>query len=258
LAQAAAAQTSSAPAAATPRPPADMVLIEGGTYPPFTATVESGAKVEAKTTFAPVRVESFFLDRLLVTNERYLKFVESAPEWKRSQVKRLFADSHYLQNWKDDSHFPKGAAKRPVTDVSWFAANAYCESLGRRLPTTDEWEFAFYDKGRHQNELKEKILAWYGRPNRTALPPVGLAGANGYGVSDMTGLVWEWTEDFNGFLSAVDTRDNGGKESSFVCGNGSRLGNAGDYATFMRYSFRSSLKANYTTASLGFRCAKGL
>jgi formylglycine-generating enzyme required for sulfatase activity len=152
-------------------------------------------------------------------------------------------------------NFPRHSAKAPVTQVSWFAANAYCEAQGKSLPTTDQWELALFDRGRNQEKLKQTILAWYGRPNSEKLDDVGKAGTNGYGISDLGILVWEWTEDFNAFLAALDSRE-GGADDNLFCGNGSRMGDASDYAAFMRYSFRSSLKANYTTSNLGFRCAK--
>jgi formylglycine-generating enzyme required for sulfatase activity len=234
-----------------------MISVEGGRYLPFTSQAKKpNAKKDAQEAKKPVAVASFFLDRTPVTNEKFLAFTESHPEWRKSQVRKLFADAHYLQHWKDDTHFPRGHGKQPVTNVSWFAASAYCESLGQRLPTTDQWEFALHDSGRDAKQITEKILAWYAQPNDTTLKNVGAGKANGYGVQDLTGLVWEWTEDFNSFLTNTDSRDNGSKEAGLVCGGGSQMGDPSDYASFMRYSFRSSLKANYTTANLGFRCAK--
>ena len=68
----------------------------------------------------------------------------------------------------------------------------------------------------------------------------------------LVGLVWEWTRDFNSMMSGQDLR----ASSVRFCG-GSSLGAAdpSDYASFMRYAMRESLKAAYTTGNLGFRCA---
>lgn len=234
-----------------------LIFIEGGRYLPFTSPGKKPNAAKAvQETKKPVAVAGFFLDRTPVTNEKFLAFTESHPEWRKSRVRKLFADARYLQHWKDDTHFSRGHGKQPVTNVSWFAANAYCESLGQHLPTTDQWEFALHDRGRDAKRITEKILAWYAQPNETALKNVGTGEANGYGVYDLTGLVWEWTEDFNSFLTNTDSRDNGSKEAGLVCGGGSQMGDPSDYASFMRYSLRSSLKANYTTTNLGFRCAK--
>ena len=128
--------------------------------------------------------------------------------------------------------------------------------MAKELPTTDQWEYALFDNGRGQEKLKEKIIEWYGRPNQQNLAAVGSTGQNAYGISDLGFLVWEWTQDFNSFLSGADSRDSSGKDANLFCGNGSQLGDASNYAAFMRFSFRASLKANYTTANLGFRCAK--
>lgn len=240
---------------------AGMVQIEAGTFTAFDSanrsrlTPPSGNVIPA--TQVASQVASFQLDKFSVTNEDYLAFVKAHPEWRRSRIKRLFADTHYLEDWSSDISFKELGSKSPVTRVSWFAAMAYCESYGKTLPTTEQWEFTLFDKGQHQEELKEKILSWYGQPNQRKLPPVGSTGKNSYGIYDLSTLVWEWTQDFNSFLSATDSRSPGGKESNLFCGSGSQMGNLSDYAAFMRYSFRASLKANYTTANLGFRCAKG-
>ncbi len=230
-----------------------MVYIPGDKFEPFDTSAKSAKeKPEKKPT---VFIGSFLLDVYPITNRDYLKFVKGRAEWRKTKVKRIFADTHYLQGWASDLNIGNLNLKSPVTQVSWFAATAYCASINKDLPTTNQLEFALLDSGRSQNEIKQKILAWYGEPNRQKLPLVGADGPNGYGVHDLAALVWEWTQDFGSFLSTSDSRENG-KDGNLFCGNGSQLGNAADYAAFMRYSFRASLKANYTTANLGFRCAK--
>jgi formylglycine-generating enzyme required for sulfatase activity len=232
--------------------PAGMVKIPAGKFTPFTAKAKKG-----KTQPAEVTVKEFFLDQTPVTNEDFLKFVKNHPEWQKENIKRVFADAHYLQAWTGDLQFPTMMAKKPVTDVSWFAASAYCDSLGKRLPTTNEWEYALWDQGRKQKEVKAKILRWYSQPNDKKLPEVGHGEKNERGISDLGFVIWEWTEDFNSFLVSSDARaEEGPGKSGFFCGSGSQLGDPSDYASFMRYSFRASLKANYTTSNLGFRCAK--
>jgi len=90
-----------------------------------------------------VSVSSFALDSRPVTNADFLAFVTANPRWQRSQVKRLFADQAYLQQWISDLSFgPPENAHRPVVFVSWFAAKAFATWKGRRLPTTTEWELA--------------------------------------------------------------------------------------------------------------------
>lgn len=237
----------------------DMAVIGPGKYTPFVLRPQSKTVGKADLKKNEVFVDAFKLDKDLVSNREYLDFVRKFPEWRKSKVRPLFADAHYLENWPADLHFHQGDQYRPVTHVSWFAAKAYCESLGKELPTTDQWEFAFYDHGRDRKSVDEKVLRWYGKPNRAHLAQLRSTAANSYGIYDMSQIVWEWTLDFNGFLAANELRGSASSENSLFCGAAS-LGTAdsSDYVAFMRYSFRASLKASYTTANLGFRCAKDM
>ena len=64
----------------------------------------------------------------------------------KDKISSKQAEKAYLKHWVkngSNSYAPKASElKHPVTNVSWFAANAYCVSKGKRLPTIDEWEFA--------------------------------------------------------------------------------------------------------------------
>jgi formylglycine-generating enzyme required for sulfatase activity len=72
--------------------------------------------------------------------------------------------------------------------------------------------------------------------------------------SPQFGSVWEWTEDFDG--APVSGRTSDAAASNLFCGAGVRAADASDYGGFLRYSFRSSLRAAYTLKNLGFRCAR--
>jgi len=74
------------------------------------------------------------------------------------------------------------------------------------------------------------------------------------------GLVWEWVLDFNTQMVTGDSRaDNAGLERGLFCGAGAQgARNVENYASFMRFGFRSSLEARYCVHNLGFRCAKDL
>jgi len=227
-------------------PPAGMVEVKAGEYKLFYR--EKDQKELAS-------VSSFYIDKLPVTNKEYLEFVKKNPEWKKSAVPTVFATVNYLQSWPKVTEFPAGKGNHPVVSVSWFAARKYCESQGKRLLTVIEWEYA----SDSDNPLNaEKILEWYGRPN-SQLSAVNTGKANKFGVHDMHGLIWEWVEDFASVIIKGDSRSDNSREKNLFCGSGS-LGAASseEYATFMRFAFRSSLKGNYATENLGFRCGKDL
>lgn len=240
--------------AASPEAPDDMVYVEGGTYTPlYTSPTDTAAQ----------RVEPFFLDRHPVTRAEFLAFVEANPAWRRSTVSRLFADGGYLKDWRGDLDFgPDSLGHRPVVNVSWFAADAYAQWRGKRLPTTAEWEHAAAASatrpdGRAEPAYKERILRWYSRPTPKVLPPVGSTATNYWGAWDLHGLVWEWVLDFNTALITGESRNDGDLDRKLFCGSGS-VGAADfeDYAAFLRYAFRGGLKASYTVPNLGFRCAQ--
>ena len=231
---------------------AKMVTIEGGTFVPL-----YGA-----TTKKPVEVKSFYMDTHPVTNAEFLAFLKKYPENSRSRIKGIFADKSYLSQWESDFNYgKKNLSNAPVTNVSWFAAKKYCEWRGGRLPTMDEWEYvAMADEKRIDARTKESfnkyIMSWYEKPN-TYANPVGGTFKNYWGVYDMHGLVWEWTSDFNSIFLSGESRKDKDTDNNLFCGSGSV--NATDlmnYAAFMRYAFRGSLKAKYTTKNLGFRCAQ--
>ncbi|PZX92195.1 formylglycine-generating enzyme family protein [Flavobacterium aquariorum] len=229
-----------------------MVTISGGTFVPL-----YGA-----TTKKPVKVAPFSIDVYPVTNAQYLAFVKKYPDYSRSKMKGLYADKSYLTQWESDFNYGKNnLSNAPITNVSWFAAKKYCECQGKRLPSMDEWEYvAMADEKRSDARTKEEfnryILSWYEKP-KTYSNPVGQTFKNYWGVYDMHGLVWEWTSDFNSIFLSGESRKDKDTDKNLFCGSGSV--NATDlmnYAAFMRYAFRGSLKANYTTKNLGFRCAK--
>lgn len=234
--------------------PTGMQPVKGGTFVPL-----YGADSVA------VNVNDFFIDQYPVTNQDYLAFVKEYPQWRKSAVKKIFADAGYLKYWVADMDIGPQAEKiknSPVVNVSWFAAKAYCECQGKRLPKVEEWEYAALASETKANASRDaafyqRSLDWYSKPNPKYLPPVDSSFRNYYGLYGMIGLVWEWTLDFNSALLVGESRANSGLDRQLFCGAGaSGAKDMENYVAFMRYAFRSSLKANYTVANLGFRCAR--
>lgn len=243
-----------------PRPdrkaPDGMVHIPAGTYTPL-------YQRPTDTTSTPVA--PFFLDTHPVTNAEYLAFVEDQPQWRRSQIKRLFADENYLQHWRGDLDFgPDALGNRPVVNVSWFAASAFAQWSGKRLPTTAEWERAARASERAPDgtgdpAFRQRILQWYSQRTPEVLPPVGSTFENHWGARDMHGLIWEWVLDFNTGFVTGESRNNADLDRTLFCGSGSvGASDFNDYAAFIRFAFRSGLQADYTVPHLGFRCARDI
>lgn len=205
-------------------------------------------------------VDTFYIDLFPVTNADYLEFVLAHPEWRRSVAPEVFADAGYLKGWLGDHDLGALQARAPVTHVSWFAAAAYCEARGARLPTEAEWEMAAKaglngPDGATEPGHNERLLTL--TANRAATPgPVGAGAPNYYGVYDMHGLVWEWVFDIGSSMATGDSRSEGDRRLQLVCGGGSAgATDKSDYAAFLRYAYRSGLDGNYSGSGLGFRCA---
>ena len=229
---------------------AEMVAVPKGKFTTF-------FKGEGTDT---IQIPSFFLDKYAVTNIQFNDFLKSHEHYRKSKVGRLFADVFYLKHWKADllkKIEVKDFGEKPVTNVSWFVARKYCESLGKRLPTISEWEYA----SDGQSPLNEKIiLEWYGKTNeKESLKPVKKGAVNKFGLAGMHGQAWELVEDFLTVMISSDSRSKGDRTDGFFCGGGSLTSrDASKYATFMRYAQRSSLRGNYSGQNLGFRCAKSM
>lgn len=228
-----------------------MSAIKGGYYTPMYSSDSQ------KTT-----VKRFLMDMYPVTNADYQLFIAEYPEWRKSKVKSIFADSGYLKHWITDSTFDNSISNSPVVNVSWFAAKKYCECIGKRLPKVAEWELVAKASEHAADASKDKkfnqwVLNWVSKPSQSVLPKVGSTFRNYYGVYDIHGLVWEWTYDFNSALTTGESRGNSSLDNTFFCGGGSfDSKDINNYASFMRFAMRSSVKANYCIPNIGFRCVK--
>ncbi len=244
-------QAELAPAAVAPPiadpGPTELVAVPAGEYRPLFPG-RNGRNV--------VPMAPFALERMPVTNAQFLAFVAAVPQWRRSRVPTLFADSGYLADWIDDLTPPPDADARPVTAVSWFAAKAYAHWRGRRLPTLAEWEAVAARPLADGGDVARAVLAWYAKPATGAAARLGTGTVNNLGIADLHGLVWEWVLDFGGAMVTGDARSDTDLERSLFCGAGA-AGSArpDDYAAFMRMAMRSSLLGRHSTRTLGFRCA---
>jgi len=204
----------------------------------------------------PIQVNPFFMDETAVTNEQYVKFLRSNPDWRRSEIPPIFTYDGYLRNWDSDlePNYDSVGKDRPVTRVSWYAASAYCSAQGGRLPTLNEWEYSAQllgiDDIAEMNRFSSKLISWYSGIDVNNLPEVGSTGIETTaGVKDQFGLIMEWVADFKPIIA---------DEISLDCGTVGRmqtLNSIYSYAASIRYITRMSFNPKITTGMLGFRCA---
>jgi formylglycine-generating enzyme required for sulfatase activity len=204
----------------------------------------------------PITLDSFYLDKTAVTNEAFLNFIKENKSWRKEEVPAIFASKNFLQHWPEDlnPNFEEIGNNRPVTHVSWYAANAYCSAIGGRLPTLNEWEYSAqlvdFESAEERNRFSTGLIGWYSSVDAQNTKAVGSTGIqNKHGVQDQFGLIMEWVEDYKPIIA---------DELSLDCGTVGRLqqlGNIYSYAASIRYITRMSFNPKTATGLIGFRCA---
>jgi formylglycine-generating enzyme required for sulfatase activity len=144
----------------------------------------------------------------------------------------------------------------PVVCVTWQEARAYCASVGAKLPTEAQWEYAAL------GGAQSAKYSWgNGAPDRSrcglsAPQPAGSFAPNGYGLHDMTGNVWEWTADFYAadYYENSEAMNPKGPDAGYyrvIRGGGWYSG-----ASELRVKNRHWFSAASAEVSVGFRCVK--
>src|SRR5438445_5016387 len=107
-------------ALAAPAFAADYASLPGGAF---------ASVLPADANSADVKIAAFRLRREPVTNAEFLAFIKAHTEWRRDRVASVFAEARYLAQWSTaDTLGPEAKPDQPVTQVSWFAAQAFCAS----------------------------------------------------------------------------------------------------------------------------------
>ena len=193
-----------------------------------------------------VRLDGFYMDVHEVTQEEFQRVVgENPSDYKGSNL--------------------------PVERVTWFEAAEYCEKVGKRLPTEAEWEWAA--RGGNTSVFSWGDEAESGKANfcdrqcnkrwkenqfddgHRHTAPVGGFQANGYGVFDMAGNVYEWVADWyaEDYYKKSPRDDPQGPEKGNrkVIRGGSWI----NYSAGVRPSDRTETKPKGRLNFVGFRCA---
>jgi gamma-glutamyl hercynylcysteine S-oxide synthase len=142
-----------------------------------------------------LEMKSFWIDKYPVTNAEFKKFLDATHYHPKD-------DLNFLRDWHDGT-FLEGAADKPVTWVSLEDARAYAAWAGKRLPHEWEWQYA-------AQSSDGRVYPWGNEWNAAAVPtpdkgrtmrgPDSVnahpAGASPFGVMDLIGNVWQWTDEY--------------------------------------------------------------
>jgi formylglycine-generating enzyme required for sulfatase activity len=142
-----------------------------------------------------MRLPRFFIDRTPVTNAEYQRFVIDSGYVPR--------DTHnYLRDWVDGAPRP-GWERKPVTWVALEDARAYAQWAGKRLPREWEWQYAAqgHDGRRYPwgEDWRDDAVPAPNRNRRLRAPDdvdAHPAGASPFGVLDLVGNVWQWSDEY--------------------------------------------------------------
>jgi len=247
-------------------PPPGMTLIPSGDFLMGTDEVDTDEEAlefglphpwyEDEHPLHKVYLPAFYIDQYEVTYSQYQKFLQAtghpAPE-----------------DWVNRAYAPE-RANFPMVFVNWYEVNDYCQWMGKRLPTEPEWEKAARGPHGQKYPWGNVFNPDFANLSKGAVMfalsvAVGKheAGKSPYGVYDMIGNVWEWTDSWYEPYPGNTTRnENFGKNLRVT--RGVSFMSVGHYPkdTYMRVlsiiaraSFRSYDFPTSRLADLGFRCA---
>ena len=142
-----------------------------------------------------MQIQPFYMDKYPVTNAEFKKFLDASHYHPQN-------DLNFLRDWKS-GRYPDGWANKPVTWISLEDARAYAKWAGKRLP--HEWEWQYAAQG-----TDGRIYPWGGTWQADAVPvpsherilneadnvDAHPSGASPFGVMDMVGNVWQWTDEY--------------------------------------------------------------
>jgi formylglycine-generating enzyme required for sulfatase activity len=275
------AQAASASPTTKPAADDDMLAIPGGT---FWMGTNDGFPYEGPA--HEVTVKPFKMDKHEVTVGQFRKFVEATSyktEGEKFGWSGVFdtAKGEWTKGDGADWRHPEGPKStpkddEPVCQVSYNDALAYAKWAGKRLPTEAEWEFAArggldrktYAWGDVLRPDGKPVANWWqgvfpqkdtGEDGFTTRAPVGTFKANGYGLVDMSGNVWEWCADwYKDSYYSESPKDNptGPAEGENRVLRGGSWMCSENYCNNYRVAGRSKTTPDTTLNNLGFRCVK--
>jgi len=236
-----------------------MMLIPGGEY--WLGNDDNNPHaVEIEKPKHMVNLKPYYIDKHLITNRQYCKFL-NRKRMEGSEEKWIYINDSEcrIEKLRGRYRVETGYDDHPVACVTWYGAKAYAEWSEKRLPSEAEWEVAARGVERREypwgNEWNPKKCANRCYGGCGSLMPVGSFphGISPFKVEDMAGNVWEWCEDWlNAYPGSNYTNENFGTEYKVVRGGAWFL----DNPLHFRSSFRRWYKPTFRYYFLGFRCCK--
>jgi formylglycine-generating enzyme required for sulfatase activity len=235
----------------------EMVLIPPGT---FTMGCSASNQYACSSVESPVHsvtlTSAFYMGRYEVTQAQWQARMGSNPSFFQSASAQVTAAQ---------------VPNRPVEQVSWnmvAGAGGFLSGTGLRLPTEAEWEYAyrastttaFHGFAGSLNGTSDDTLvgniAWYTSNSTGQTRPVGGKLANGFGLHDMSGNVWEWVNDW--YSSSYYTSSPSTNPPGPVSGTQRVLRGGAwyDSSYFERSSLRNFESPSFITGTVGFRVAR--
>ena len=171
------------------------VLIEGDDIPKALDIQYPWDDTAGRAHHHVMAIKSFWIDQYPVTNLQFKAFLAATKYHPK--------DAHnFLKYWHNGT-YPKGWANKPVTYVSIEDARAYAHWAGKRLPHEWEWQYAAQGSDK-------RLYPWGDKPDSTLVPPIDSSrtmrgptdvnaypkGESPFGVRDLTGNVWQWTDEY--------------------------------------------------------------
>lgn len=174
----------------------EMMVVKGGE---FTRGSRDGNRDEMPQ--HPIQLKSFAIDIHPITNEQFVRFLETMGGEKDAQNNDIIRlKESRIKRTGGKLSIESGYTKHPVVGISWYGAIAYAKWIGKRLPTEAEWEIAAKggeDVSRYPTGPEiEKHQANFFSSDTT---PVMSYPPNSGGLYDMPGNVYEWCQDWYGY-----------------------------------------------------------
>ncbi len=250
-----------------PSAPAGMVLIPAGTFQMGSTTGDAD-----ESPVHAVSLDAFYMDTHEVTNAEYAAFLNAKGKHADADHKWLALGSSDARIERIDGRYSvkAGYENHPVVRVSWYGAMAYAAWAGKRLPTEAEWEYAarggLAGKQYPWGDTIDTPQANYGW-NIGDTTAGGAYAANGYGLYDMAGNVFEWCLDtyLDNFYDTSPAQNPLSGDSTvidtYITIDSQRVLRGGSWfysASVVRVSNRDYSFPMSTGGDLGFRCVKSV